>query len=101
MSTLVILKELCRNHRMIKRIVDNITKLRIRNSGKGSKKLLPRDEYNLKRIIAILSLLTNIQIFEKARIEGVKEDKRCKILCELSKKTPSQSLLTKVNILRF
>lgn len=58
-------------------------------------------ECNLKWVIAKQPLLTSTQNFEKAGIEGVKKDKRWRILCELGsvKKSPRQSLLTKANIL--
>ena len=47
-------------------------------------------------------LLTSAQIFEKARIERVKQNKRFRILCEMGslKKIPRQLLLTKTNLLK-
>ena len=41
MSTFKISKELCRNHLMIKKAVENITKLRTQSKGKGFKNLHP------------------------------------------------------------
>ena len=83
MSTLEISKELYRNHQTILKAFENITKLRTWSKGKGFKNLFPQDESKLKRAIAKQPLLTRTQIFEKAEIEGVKKEKRCKILWEL------------------
>ena len=41
MSTLKISKKICRNHRTIKKVVENITKLRTLSKGKCFKNLLP------------------------------------------------------------
>ena len=95
-STLKISKELCRDYWLIKKAVENITKLRTQSKGKGW------DECKLKWVITKQPLLTSAQIFEKAGIEGVKKDKMSKILCELwsVKKSLRQPLLTKANILK-
>ena len=41
MFTLEISKELRRDHRTIKKVVENLTKLRTRSKGKGFKNLVP------------------------------------------------------------
>ena len=80
MSALKISKELCRNLRMIKKAVENMTMLRTRSKKEGFNNLLPRDKRKLKRVIAKQLLLMNAEIFEKeAEIEG----ERCRMLCEL------------------
>ena len=98
MSTLNISNEICWDYRMIKKAVENITKLRTWNKGKDFKNLFLRDECKLKRVIAKQPLLiTSIPafskiwtIFEKARIEAFKKNKRRRILWELDsiKKIP-------------
>ena len=52
MSTLEISKELCWNHQMIKKAVENITKLRTWSKGIDFRNLLPQDEHKLKWFIA-------------------------------------------------
>ena len=84
MSTLEISKDCWKDHRTIKKVVENITKLRIWNKGNGFKNLLPQDEHKLKWIIAKQPLLISPQVFEKPEIEGTKKDKRCWILGELA-----------------
>ena len=81
MSTSKISKELSRDHRTLKKALENITKLRTRSKGKAFKNLLPQNESKLKRVIE--PLLTSGQILEKGEIEGFKKDKRCRKLCEL------------------
>ena len=70
MFTWELSKKLYRYYRTIKKKVEN-------------KNMLLQDERKLKWVMAKLLLLTNAQIFEKAGIERVKKDKRCRILCEL------------------
>ena len=74
MSTLEISKELSRDHRMIKKAIKNITKLRTQSKGKRFKNIPPLDEYKLKQITEKQSILTRAQVTEKAGIEGVKMD---------------------------
>ena len=76
MSILEISKKLCRDDQTIKKGVENITKLKIRSKRKGFNNFLPRNEHKLKRVMAKEPLLTSAQIFEKARIEGIKKDKK-------------------------
>ena len=65
--------------------------------------MFPQDKCKLKWVIVKQQFLTCAQIFEKAGIEGVMKDKRCRILCELGfvKTFPRQSLLTKANIFEY
>ena len=102
MFSLEILKELCGDLWMVKKAVKNITNLRTLSKEKGIKNFFPWDECKLKQVIVTQPLLTIGQIFEKAGIEGIKKNKRCRILCELGsvkKKSPIQ-LVTKANILK-
>ncbi len=66
--------------------------MRIHSKGQSFKSLLPWDEHKLNWVTVKQLLLISAQIFEKAGIEGVKKDKRCKLLCELGsvKKSPGQ-----------
>ena len=59
MSTLEMSKELCRDHQMIKKTVENWAKLRTWSKGKGFRNLLPWDKHKLKQVIAKQSLLTS------------------------------------------
>ena len=97
MSTLEISKKLCWDNWMIKKAAENITELWIQSKGKGFKNLPPRDERKLKRIGAKQPLLTSEQIFEEARIEGIK---KVKLIIDNLRKTLWQPLLTKTNILK-
>ena len=82
MFTLEIPKELCRDHWMIKKAVQNMTKLRTQSIEKGFKNLLSQDKHKPKQVSLKQPLLTSTQIFEKAEIKGVK-NKKCEMLCEL------------------
>ena len=66
-STLERSKEFFRDHRTIKKAVENFN----------------RDEHKLKLVFVKQQLLTSTQIFEKAEIESVKKDKRYIILSEM------------------
>ena len=82
MSTSEISKEYCRGHRPIKKPVEKITKLWIRSKWNDFKNLLPWDKHKQNQFTVERLLLPRAQIFENTRIEGVTEDKRCRILCE-------------------
>ena len=70
---LEISKELCSDHQMIKKVVENLTKLGTRSKGKGFKNLLPQVECKVNRVIEQQSFLTSAQIFKKTKIKGVKK----------------------------
>ena len=82
MFTLDISKELCRDHWMIKKAAENITNLRTWSKEKLLKNLLSQDEHKLKQVTVKQLFLTSSQIFQKTETEGVKKDKRTRILCE-------------------
>ena len=77
-------------HRTIKKVVENIIKLRTLSKGKSFKNLLLRDERNN-------NFSLNFRSLKKASIEGFKNDKRCRILFQLRSvenlfdKLPSQN----------
>ena len=56
------IKKLARDHRTIKKVVENITKLR------SLWEVAPRNKRKLKQVVAKQLLLTNSQIFEKTKI---------------------------------
>ena len=101
-TTLAISKQLGRDHRTIKKCIQDITKKRSRTTGNGFKNLSARDKRQLKRAVAETPLLTSAQVFEKAGIGGVKRDKRCRILRELTsvKKSSRQPRISDANILK-
>lgn len=100
-STLEIWKQLRRDHRTIKKTVENKTKLRIRSERKGFKNLSLGEKSKLKRVLANQPLLTNAQIFEQAGIEGVKKEKMYRILHKRgSVKKFKQTPLSKANMLK-
>ena len=67
MSTFEISKELCWDHQIRKKAVENITKFRTRSKG-VFKNFLLLDEPRLKQGIAKQLLLINTLIFEKVEI---------------------------------
>ena len=71
MSVFEISKELCRDHRLIMKVVKNITKLRTQSKEKGFKNLLPKASYSET------ITFDHAQIFAEVGIEKVKKDKRC------------------------
>lgn len=83
MSILEISKEIHRNHWMVKKAVEKITKFRNRSKGKGFMKFPLQGECKLKCLIVKQPLLTNAQIFERTGIEESISDKRCRILWKL------------------
>ena len=70
---MLISKEFCGDHGMIKKAVENITKMRSGRKGKGFRKLIPRDKHKGKQIKAKYLRLTGAQSFEKAPTELVKK----------------------------
>ena len=62
-STLDISNKLWWDHQMIKKVVENISKLRTQSKGKGFKNLLLWDEWKLIWFIGKQPLLTSAQIF--------------------------------------
>lgn len=71
MSILKVTQQLRQDHRMIKRAVENITKLRCGSKGKGFKNMLLQGERKLKR-----SIMKPAQIFEQVIIERVKKKQK-------------------------
>ena len=96
--SLEIVKQL--DHRTIKKMLTNITQTRKKRSGKGFKNTSPRDMRALKRIISKNPLRSSQQVFEMAGIDGVKRDKRCRILHQISsvKKSSRQPPISSANI---
>ena len=100
--TLEIAKKLGRDHRTIKKMVENINQTRKTRSGKGFKDTSPRDLRRLKQIVHKNPLRSSRQIFEMAGIDNVKRDKRCRILRKVSsvKKSSSQPPISSVNMVK-
>lgn len=91
MTTLDISKELQRDHRTIKKAVHDVTKERTRSKGKGFKNIGAKDMRKLKMILHKNPLLSSQEIFQMAGLNGVKRDKRCRILRELGEIKKSSS----------
>ena len=68
MSILEISKQLCRDLWMIKKAVENVTKLRTRSKRKGFKNLFTQVERKLKQVFVKQPLWTNAQTFDKAGV---------------------------------
>ena len=75
MSILEISNAICRDHRVIKKVVGNITKLKTWSKGKGLKNVFPWDKCRQNWIWAKQPLLTGAQIFKKAASGGIKRTK--------------------------
>jgi len=79
-SSLEISKLLGRDHRTIKKFIEDMNKKRQRTTGKGFKGITARDKRRLTRTVKKYPLLSSAEIFDKADVTNVKRDTRCRIL---------------------
>lgn len=79
-SSLEISKLLSRDHRTVKKLIENVNKKRQYAPRKGVKTITARDRRKLKMIVTKNPLLTSSEVFAKAGILDVKRDQRCRIL---------------------
>ena len=98
-STLEIAKTLGRDHRIIKKVTNNVNKVWTRKTKKFKAKLTRQDYSQLSREVKKNPLQTSKQVFDACGISGVNRTIRCQILstCSSTKKLPSKPPLTKIH----
>ena len=98
-STLEIAKTLGRDHRTIKKVANNVNKVRTRKTKKFKAKLTRQDYSRLLREVKKNPLQTSKQVFDECGISRVNRTTRCQILstCSSTKKSPSKPPLTKIH----
>ena len=100
-STLEIAKTPGRDHRTIKKVVDNVNKVRTRKTKKFKAKLTDYSRLwsRLSREVKKNLLQTSKQVYDACEIFGVNRTTRCQILstCSSTKKSPSKPSLTKIH----
>ena len=80
-----IAKELCRDHRTVKKFIANANQTRDR-CDKGVKRQISRRQMSaIKREAVKQSLLISKQIFEQAGVSGIARTTRCRILNTVAK----------------
>ena len=84
-KTLKISKELSRDHRTIKRFVNNVNHKRKRSDKGVRRKLTRRQVSAVKREAAKHPLLTSKQLFAKAGVSEVPRTSRCRLLQTVAK----------------
>ena len=83
-TTLEIAKKLNRDHRTIKKEIENIDKIRTRKKT-GFKNVTKKDLSKMRSVISKKSGLTSKKIFEEVGVSNVNREKRCRILRTLTK----------------
>ena len=80
-----IAKELFRDHKTVKRFIDNANQTRKRCDQGVKRKISRRQMSAIKRKAVQQSLLTSKQIFEQAGVSGIARTTRCRILNTVAK----------------
>lgn len=84
-TTLEISKMLQRDHRTVKKAVLGLTKQRVRTKRTCFKNISERKMRQLKMILQKYPLLSSSQVFQKAGLQDVKKNTRCRILQKLGR----------------
>ena len=84
-SSIEFSKEICRDHRTVKRFINNSNKTRKRSDKGVCRKISRRQLSTIKRAVARHPLSTSKQIFEEAGMQGVPRTSRCRILKSVAK----------------
>ncbi|KAJ1193317.1 hypothetical protein NDU88_002616 [Pleurodeles waltl] len=84
-STLKIAKLLKRDHRTIKRFIQNSQQGRKKRVEKPRRKITAHELRKVKRAAATMPLATSLAIFQSCNITGVPKSTRCAILRDMAK----------------
>lgn len=90
-SSLKIAKLLKRDHRTIKRFIQNSQQGRKKRAEKPRRKITARELRKVKRAAAKMPLATSLAIFQSCNITGVPKSTRCAILRDMAKVRKAES----------